>query len=184
MSPFGTAREWLFSTNSTFCYCTGETVENILDIGWPLQATTVQSHKQTKHLTWNKNSHLLRFVRALISALIHPRVLPAHVRKGHNVIVAVAMEDLVVLNVLNLVDWQVRHVVTLQFPGGGPCGRAGDGERRAFGQHESFVVGRDLQAAHFGAETQQSCSWDNKRKKKTKKRSGWRSKRKQHEVGG
>lgn len=116
--------------------------------------------------TWDKHSHLLCVSRALINALIHACVLPAHIEQRQNAGCGSALHDLVTL--VTRFRWfqlKVRHVVHLKLPRGLPWAAAGKGKRGALGQNKLFVTGRDLQAAQLSAETQQSCSLHSKTKK-------------------
>lgn len=116
--------------------------------------------------TWDKHSHLLGVSRALINALIHACVLPAHIEQRQNAGCGSALHDLVTL--VTRFRWfqlKVRHIVHLKLPRGLPWAAAGKGKRGALGQNKLFVTGRDLQAAQLSAETQQSCSLHSKTKK-------------------
>lgn len=116
--------------------------------------------------TWDKHSHLLCVSSALINALIHACVLPAHIEQRQNAGCGSALHDLVTL--VTRFRWfqlKVRHVVHLKLPRGFPWAAAGKGKRGALGQNKLFATGRDLQAAQLSAETQQSCSLHSKTKK-------------------
>lgn len=130
--------------------------------------------------TWDKHSHLLRSPGVLINALIHACVLPAHTIQRQSAGCGTAAHNPVAWTAaLNLFQLKERHVFLLERPLRLAGSGAGEVDSGAPSQDDLLAVRRDLQAAHFGAEIQESCGLQQQGK-----RSGWRSRRRPREVKG
>lgn len=84
-------------------------------------------------LTWDKNSHLLRFSSVFINALIHPCVLPAHVPHIQNARRGADLFDFVAVTTIFIVV-PLKHPSRLFRAGADKC------EMEPLGQDELSVI--------------------------------------------